>query len=134
MKRLFYILDSIFVSVIFGIIILGVGGCSTIRSLTTTVPTIIERESIVLPDIPSATQYPYKWIVITPDNVIERLAEIKNETGSSVILSITPDDYTNLNSSIGELRKYIEGQDAVINAYKQYYDKLPPKIVAEPAK
>lgn len=88
-------------------------GCTT----TQDVPVQFDRNTLVVPEVPAIEQYPYEWSVITKDNVQDKLKT------QPVIIGLSPDGYVNQTLSIAELRKYIQEQQAVLDAYKKYYGK-----------
>lgn len=60
-----------------------------------------------------------KWIVITKENLNQKIPEVEKLTGQGfVIMAITPKDYENLANNIQELRRYIREQRAIILYYK----------------
>lgn len=62
---------------------------------------------------------PVEWFVITEDNFDEKMEEIQNLTGQRVVFAITPKGYENLALGIGDLRRYIKDQQAIIGYYEE---------------
>jgi hypothetical protein len=81
--------------------------------VTTTKPTV------VIPEKPRPVQMaPIGLTVVTKQNFNDlQIAITKNP--SSVFIVLQPEDYDNLVNNVGELRRYIDQQNAII----LYYDK-----------
>lgn len=62
---------------------------------------------------------PVDWYVITEENLEEKLAEVQAKTGNVVFMAITPKGYENLAIGIGDLRRYIKDQQAIIAYYEE---------------
>jgi C4-dicarboxylate-specific signal transduction histidine kinase len=62
---------------------------------------------------------PVDWYVVNGDNVDEFLERIKNDTGAPVFFAITPKGYENLAIGIGDLRRYIKDEQAIIGYYEE---------------
>lgn len=85
-------------------------------------PVLVERAELILPPIQSINQADIKWVVITPENYSQRAEELASK-GNVVLFAITPQGYQNLSMNVAELRKHIQQQNAVIAAYREYYQK-----------
>jgi len=95
-------------------------GCASIQDRIVTQPVIVEREAPIFPEILPIQQYPFEWTVITSENFIEKMAELEQTNGQVVLFAITPEGYQNLSLSVAELRRYIQQQQSIIAAYKEY--------------
>jgi hypothetical protein len=84
-------------------------------------PVLVERAELILPTTPPAVQLEMKWTVITPENFLQKIKELEGK--DVVYYALTAEGYQNLSMNIAELRKYIQNQNAVIAAYKEYYRK-----------
>ena len=84
-------------------------------------PVLVERAELILPITPPAVQLEMKWTVITPENFLQKVKELEGK--DVVYYALTAEGYQNLSLNIAELRKYIQNQNAVIAAYKEYYKK-----------
>lgn len=92
------------------------------RSPEPTVVTETEylRQNIPIQERPEKVNFPpVDWSVVTEDNLDEKLAELENTTGNVVFFSVTPKGYENLAIGIGELRRYIKEQQAIIAYYEE---------------
>jgi hypothetical protein len=84
-----------------------------------TVP--VERPRLVLPPPGELNMRDVEWIVVTKDN-IDQIMQNFNETGERFVLfALTVDGYENLSLNTNDLRSFIEQQQAIIVAYKNYY-------------
>ena len=72
-------------------------------------PILVDREELVLPEVQPVTQAPVIWEVIIKDG--------------KPIFAMTPESYQNLSVNVGDLRRYIIQQNAVIDAYRSYLKK-----------
>jgi hypothetical protein len=95
-------------------------------------PMLVDRPSLMVQDPQPAEQYDFEWVVITKDNAEAKFKELEGK-GVVVLFALTPQGYQNLAMGGAELRRYIQQQQAVVGAYKQYYDRPvePPKKEVE---
>jgi hypothetical protein len=85
-------------------------------------PEMIERPKIVLPPISPAQQSNVEWHVITKQNATDKIKTIEEKQGSVTLFALTAQGYQNLSMNVAELRRYIQQQNAVISAMKDYYE------------
>lgn len=62
---------------------------------------------------------PVDWMVITEDNIDEKMAELTASSGNFVVFAVSSKGYENLAIGIGELRRYINEQKAIIVYYEE---------------
>ena len=62
---------------------------------------------------------PVEWFIVTEDNFEQKMEEIRAATGNVVFFAITPKGYENLALGIGDLRRYIKDQQAIIAYYEE---------------
>lgn len=67
--------------------------------------------------------------VITKENLDEFLSKNEEEFGNVVFFAISVPDYENLSLNIGELRRYLNQQQAII----VYYEKQVTNNIQQPA-
>lgn len=96
-------------------------------------PVAINRPAPVLPTVQPITQQTIEWIIITEDNVQEILAKLEADNKRIVFFAVTPENYEVLMMNIGDVRRYIMQQGAVLAAYKQYVE-TPPELPKEAPK
>ena len=85
-------------------------------------PVLIERAELILPPTQPVIQLELTWTLITPENFLQKIKELEGKE-DVVYYALTAQGYQNLSMNIAELRKYIQNQNAVIAAYKEYYKK-----------
>lgn len=98
-------------------------GCQSVRGL---LPTAVQRNQLIVPVVAPSEQYPYDWYIINAENASDKFMELSGK-GSSTLIGVTPEGFKNLNLSMAELRKFIQEQQAVIDAYRAYYDQSDAK-------
>lgn len=103
-----------------------VTGCSWIKSDPEPVkPVEVIKEQVPLAIYQPPAPAPIKlndvaWVVITKENLQQKIAEIEQITGNGfVIMAITPRDYENLAINIQELKRYVREQRAIILYYRE---------------
>ena len=64
-----------------------------------------------------------KWVIITPENVEEQIKAIEESGRPAAFFALTDKGYENLGLNLSDLRAYIQQQQAIIAAYKSYYEK-----------
>ena len=113
-------------------VLLALTGCSSIKEILIDKPIIVERPKIELPTIEPSLQKPFAWVIITKDNFEEKMKELEKNGGELVFFALTSKGYENLSLNTADLRRYILQQQAIIAAYKQYYESS--QTPAEPKK
>ena len=83
-------------------------------------PVLVERAELIVPPVNPVSQSDVKWVVITPENYSAKMQELSGR-GDVVLYALTSQGYQSLSMNVAELRKYIQQQNAVIAAYKEYY-------------
>jgi hypothetical protein len=89
-------------------------------------PVLVERAELILPPVNSISQSEMKWTIITPENYASKAQELSSK-GDVVLFALTSQGYQALSMNVAELRKYIQQQNAVIAAYKEYYKQQEQK-------
>lgn len=100
-------------------------GCSSVKELVITKPEIIERPPLNVEQPRPATGYPVEFIIITRENFEDAMKKLEAEGKDAVFFALTDDGYKALSLSVAELRRYIQQQNAVVKAYKEYYEPAP---------
>jgi hypothetical protein len=70
---------------------------------------------------------PIEWVVVTPENVDEVFAKLKDEGKDVVILAMTSDGYQRLAITMADIRNFVNTQRNIIIQYKQYYEPKDEK-------
>ena len=103
-------------------------GCNAGKNRVLDKPILHDRAELIVPSVQPVTQNKMDWVILTPQNVEAKMRE-QAKTGNSTYFALTPQGYQNLSMNVAELRRYIEQQNSVIDAYKKYYKNDKP---AEP--
>jgi len=116
--------------ILISICALLLAGCNAQSNLTVKTK-LVDRPELILPKTLPISQSGVKWIVLTPQNYSKRIDELQASGQSITLFALTSKGYENLSLNVAELRKYIQQQNTVIAAYKEYYknDKNAPKDV-----
>jgi len=87
---------------------------------TVVVQTEYQKQSVPIQGRPAAVNFPpTEWLVITEENLDEQIAKLKDKTGNFVVFGIDSKSYENLAVGIGDLRRYINEQKAIIVYYEE---------------
>lgn len=82
----------------------------------------VERAPLILPEVDALNMRTIKWIVITEDNIEEVFAELKENNTSLALFALTDNGYESMSLNLADIIKLIKQQQAVIAAYKDYYE------------
>lgn len=110
----------------FTMISLSLAGCSWIslgpKPQTIQVSTKpVEKPQLILPNADELNLRDVQWFVLTPENFEEKVAEAKESGRPIAFFALTDKGYENLGLNLSDLRAYVQQQQAIIAAYKQYY-------------
>lgn len=64
---------------------------------------------------------PVEWIIITEENLEQRLEELRTSGQPIAIFGITGEGYENLGLNISDIRALVQQQQQIILAYERYY-------------
>jgi hypothetical protein len=81
----------------------------------------VERPELVLPTVDPIVTRPVNWTVITSENYEEVFERLRAQNVDLVLIGLTATGYENLSLNLNDLRTFIEQQNAVIIAYRNYY-------------
>jgi hypothetical protein len=87
-------------------------------------PTVVTQTEYVSQNIPTQERPkkvefpPVEWYVVTEENLDQKIEELKTSTGNVVFFAISAKGYENLAIGIGDLRRYIKEQQAIIGYYE----------------
>jgi len=107
--------------------LLGITGCAT----TKTVKVLSEPvNSVALnpPNIRNLELQGIKWFIVTPENIDEVFKELEDQNKDVVLFGITDDGYKGLALNLAQIRELLLQQQAIINAYKEYYEETEQRI------
>ena len=109
-------------------LLLSLGACGW-NPLVISKPQMVEKAPLIVSEPLPIDQLPIEFVVITKDNFEQKIKLLEEKTGGDVVLiAMTTDGYQNLSINTAELRRYILQQQAVIIAYKRYYNEKDDTI------
>ena len=74
------------------------------------------------------TLYDIQFYAVTPENIDEFLETFEKKEGSIVFFAISVPDYENIALNMGELRRFIESQNAIILYYEENVNVKPEQV------
>ena len=83
----------------------------------------VEKPTLTLPDADEINFREIDWIILTPENFEEEVAKIQNLGRPVAFIALTDKGYENLGLNLSDLRAFIQQQQAIILAYKNYYEQ-----------
>lgn len=89
---------------------------------------IIERPTLILPETTPFNTRNVEWKIITPDNVDEIFKEMTSSNQQPVLFALTTSGYENVSLNMAEIMRLIREKDAIIVAYKNYYEQADNAI------
>ena len=110
------------------IVLLTLSSCSNVKELLTIKPVIVEKPALIVPKPRPVKSELVSFIVITKDNMEDKFKELGKSENDVVVFALTDDSYKALSLSVADLRRYIIQQNAVIKAYKEYYEPVKDNI------
>lgn len=87
----------------------------------------VEKTPLDIQDPKPLTPKKVEWFIVTPENVDEVFAKLKDKKFDVVLYGLTDDGYQNLSMNMAELRAFIIKQKQIIAAYKEYYEPEKPE-------
>ena len=89
---------------------------------------IIERPTLILPETTPINTRNVEWKIITPDNVDEIFKEMTSSNQQPVLFALTTSGYENVSLNMAEIMRLIREKDAIIVAYRDYYEQADNAI------
>jgi hypothetical protein len=81
----------------------------------------VPRPAPIVPAVDQLRLRPINWIIITPDNIEEKFAQIKQ--GELVLFAVTTQGYENIALNLSDVRALVEQQNSIIAIYKSQFNK-----------
>jgi hypothetical protein len=109
------------------VIPLGITGCTT----TKTVRILSEPVTSVAlnpPNIRNLELNGVTWFIVTPENIDEVFKKLEDQRKDIVLFAITDDGYKGLSLNLAQIRELLLQQQAIIKAYKEYYEETEQRI------
>jgi hypothetical protein len=94
----------------------------TIRPVETVVVRTVEvpRPAPIVPNPDVVEMKPVTWIVITPENVDQKFAELRGS--EKVFFAIPASAYEALSLNLADIMKLIQQQNQIIQLYRKYFE------------
>ena len=105
----------------FGLVLALLSGCSSMPQKIEVSAKPVDKPELVLPDADGIRMKDVEWVLITPENFEEKVAEIQATGRPVVFFALTDEGYENISMNFSSIRAYIQQQQAIIAAYENYY-------------
>ena len=97
-------------------------GCSSTPQRIEISAKPIEKPQLVLPKADAVNMRKIEWVLLTPDNFQEEVDKFKTTGRPVVFFALTDQGYENLGLNFSDIRALVQQQQAIILAYKNYYE------------
>ena len=120
----------------FGLVLL-LAGCSlpTLPQQIQVSSKPVQRPQLILPPVDELNLRPVEWVIITENNLEEKLEQLRATGQPIAIFALTGDGYENLGLNFSDIRALVQQQQAIIIAYENYYvqaeEAMENAVVAE---
>ena len=107
--------------------IFGLSGCASTETIKIlSVP--VEEVPLNPPAVRKLELEDIDWFVVTPENIEEVFAKLKDQNKDVVLFALTDDGYKSISLNLGQIKELIAQQRAVIEAYKKYYNEMEKRV------
>ena len=119
------------------ILISLISACASSRPPVEMITTEIERSKLSIPSVDTVKLDKVSWMLVTEENVTKVFEDINKKKFNPVLFSLTDKGYEKLSVNFAKVRALVMQQQAVIAAYKDYYettiekDKEEQKVSSE---
>lgn len=79
----------------------------------------VQRPAPIVPSVDQLILRPVSWIIITPDNIDEKFAQI--QSGELVFFALTAEGYENIALNLSDIRALVAQQQQIIAIYKNQF-------------
>ena len=69
-----------------------------------------------------------EWFVVTPENIEEVFGKLADQRKDIVLFALTDDGYKAMSLNFAQIRELLNQQQAIIEAYKEYYNRTKEAI------
>lgn len=105
----------------FGLVLALLSGCTSMPQKIEVSAKPVDKPELVLPNPEALNMKEVKWILITPENFEEKVAELSKNGRPVVFFALTDEGYENISMNFSSIRAYLQQQQAIIVAYENYY-------------
>ena len=81
----------------------------------------VEKPRLTLPPVDEINLRPVEWIIITENNLEEKLEQLRATGQPIAIFGLTGEGYENLGLNFSDIRALVQQQKEIIIAYENYY-------------
>ena len=100
-----------------------ISGCSSMPKQIVVSAEPIERPKLILPQADELDLRDVEWIILVKDNWEEQWEKLQESGDALAFFSVSDKGYENLGLNYSDLRAFIQQQDAIIAAYRGYYQE-----------
>ena len=122
MRDYFYITLAAIITFVF------LTGCTSMPQRIEVSAKPIEKPNLVLPNATTLRLSDVEWIVITKENAEEVFAGLESSRKDAALLGLTDEGYKVISTNHSDIMAYIQQQNAIIAAYKSYYEESEQAI------
>lgn len=79
----------------------------------------VKRPAPIVPKVDQLKLRSVEWVVITPENIEQKFAEISS--GEKVLFALTANGYENISLNLSDIRALIDQQKAIIAIYEKQF-------------
>lgn len=100
-----------------------ISGCSSMPKQIVVSAEPIEKPKLILPQADELDLRDVEWIILVKDNWEEQWEKLQESGDALAFFSVSDKGYENLGLNYSDLRAFIQQQDAIIAAYRGYYQE-----------
>lgn len=83
----------------------------------------IDKPNLILPPAQQLNLKDVEWVIINQENAEEVFAQLLKDKKDPVLIGLTDDGYEILSMNYSDIMAYIQQQNAIIKAYRNYYEE-----------
>lgn len=99
---------------------MSLAACSTTQPIQITSKPI-EKPELVLPNVDQINMRRVQWVIISKENMEEKIAALTAGGAPLAIFALTAQGYENLGLNLSDIRALVQQQQQIIIAYENYY-------------
>ena len=100
-----------------------ISGCSSMPKQIVVSAEPIEKPKLILPQADELDLRDVEWIILVKDNWEEQWEKLQESGDALAFFSVSDEGYKSLGLNYSDLRAFIQQQDAIIAAYRGYYQE-----------
>lgn len=103
--------------------LLFLSACSTPPRVIEISAKPIEKPKLILPPADELRLKEVEWIIITEENAEEVFGKLLEDRKDPMLIGLSDDGYEILSLNYSDIMSYIQQQNAIITAYRNYYEE-----------